>query len=174
MLQTWAIAGPERPCDRAGQRVGQIYPARKLRPSVSGRFIRIAHRSVPYRMSRMGTSSCSEGNRSLVRIVDPEQSPGVVFAPAKSGVAHARCVRRIRRQPCVGPRQRVHAAANHAFRPANAGLPSQSRCGTGRPRSGSTARRWPPWPRSRISTAPESALAPSPAAACAYSRPARH
>ena len=72
----------------------------------------------------------------------------------------------------IGP-TRAHAAASRAFRPAHAGLPPQRRCGSGWSRSGSTARGWPPWPRSRVPTAREIVLPPSPGAACAYGRPAR-
>jgi len=59
------------------------------------------------------------------------------------------------------------------FRPANAGLAPEGRFGSEWPRSGSTARTSPPWPRLTIPTAPESTLPPSPGTACAYSRPAR-
>ncbi|MEY9431269.1 hypothetical protein ABH975_006584 [Bradyrhizobium ottawaense] len=96
----------------------------------------------------------------------------VVDVQSQGGVAHARSIGRRR---CVGSgrRQRAHAAASCAFRPARAGLPSQRRCGSGWSRSGSTARGWPPWPRSMVPTARESVLPPSPGAACAYGRPAR-
>jgi len=64
-------------------------------------------------------------------------------------------------------------AASRAFRPADASLPWQRRCGSGWSRSGSTARVWPSWPRSTVPTARESVLLPSPGAACAYGRQAR-
>ena len=97
-----------------------------------------------------------------------------VLAPAQGGVAHARSIRRTGRRRCVGSdrRQRAHAAASRAFRPA-AGLPPQRRCGSGWSRSGSTGHVWPPWPQSAVPTARESVLPPSPGAACAYGRPAR-
>ncbi|MEY9590608.1 hypothetical protein ABIA06_002899 [Bradyrhizobium yuanmingense] len=67
----------------------------------------------------------------------------------------------------------AHAAASRAFRPAHVGLLLQRRCGSGWSRSGSTARGWPPWPRSTVPRARESVLSLSPDPACAYGRPAR-